>query len=207
MKNHIKKYWLVLSLGGFLILGALTMNFFISKLYQAGTTFSSVSGLYMRRNIPTYAQEAGGIVIGKVATVSASYLHKDRGFTSQQDVIVDVEEVIKGDRNMKSLKVLLEGTQMVSVQEGKEPIFTSDDESQVIFKPGEKVLLFLGVTNWGDYVPFAGPYGKYLIDENNNVQSIGEFSMSLEKLKSQINEGLKLPVRPRDPLVPISVEH
>lgn len=56
-----------------------------------------------------------------------------------------------------------------------------------------------GKTTEGKYVPFAGSYGKYLIDNDNNVTSVGEFSMSLSELKKKIVEALKLPYKKHIP--------
>ena len=55
------------------------------------------------------------------------------------------------------------------------------------------------------YVVFAGPYGKYLIDENDEVSSIGDFVMALDDLKAEIADDLengeRIPVPEKSELI------
>lgn len=198
MKASTKKYWL-----GFSILACLAIGASISKPVMSwlnpGVTYLSrtIHGSYIGRNISTYTQEAAAIIIGEVKEVGKPYVRPDRGYTSQQDIHIDVKEVMKGDPTLKTLKILIEGGHAVAQSKNGDIHFISEEEE--LFKPGEKILLFVGKTSWNDYVAFAGPYGKYLIDQNNNVKGVGGFQMPLEKLKSQIQEALKLPYKERVP--------
>jgi len=48
----------------------------------------------------------------------------------------------------------------------------------------------LGIDDAGKYVVYAGPYGKYMIDKEDNVTRIGDIKMSLKDLKGQIEAAL-----------------
>ncbi len=108
---------------------------------------------------------------------------------------------------MTTMNLLIEGGLPVTIREGEEPIFGSEphgangktyippDEGRIFFTPGEKILLFIGRTNEGDYVPFAGAYGKYIINSDNMVTSNEDISMSLNELKNEIHEAIKDPSR------------
>lgn len=191
MKTHTKNYLIGFSVLAFFVIGALLAKPVLSWLtpavvYKEG----AISASYMARNIKVYSQEAAAIVIGEVRGVGAPYLREDRGITSQQDILIALQEVLKGDLNSKELKVLIQGGQVVFKSKEGEVTFLNE-AGEDLFKPGEKILLFVGKTTWNDYVPFAGPYGKYLIDERNNVTSIGNFRMPLEDLKEEIRGALR----------------
>jgi hypothetical protein len=199
MKTVIKKYLLSFSILTSLVMGTLIAQPAISLIYPTSTDMNSdiaysTHAAYMGRDINRYTQEATAIMIGKVRAVSQPYLREGRGITSQQNIQIDIEEVLKGDPNVSDMNILIEGGHTV-VKSEENNIGFMPEEKENLFEPGEKILLFIGKTTEGDYVPFAGPYGKYLIDENENVTSIGDFRMSFKELKTQIQEALRLPVQ------------
>lgn len=206
MKSSAKKYLIGLSAFSCLIFGIFLGKPILSLIYPQSTTVDSPNAIFMSRDITTYTQDVDAIVIGDVREVSDPYLKSDRGITLQQDAQINIREVLKGNTKMTSLKVgdLAWGiTEEFSPEKG----VSSLKGKYGLLKPGENVLLFLGTNNWGDYVVFAGPNGKYLIDKDNNVTSIGNFKMSLEDLKAKIKEALKIPAQKYIPPPPISVEN
>ncbi len=144
---------------------------------------------YVGRDIAQYSKDVNAIILGSVSDVGEPYLRDDRGLTSQQDIKISVSEVIKGDIKANSdISLLIEGGQNVLISENQKTVVRSEESA--LFSEGEKVLLFLGMNSRGDYVSYAGPYGKYLIDEQLNVTSIGGFEMSLSELKDKIKAAL-----------------
>ena len=101
----------------------------------------------------------------------------------QKDVIINVSEVLKGNTDIGEITVVVGGGYI----DQKRVIM--EDEARL--KVGEKVLLFLGTNNLGEHVVFAGQYGKYLIHEDGNVTSAGDFKMPLDELVSQIDDELE----------------
>lgn len=205
MKVTNKKYLLGFSLLACLVMGGLLTKFIFGGFFQPATTYvDSVDHLYMGGGVSVYTQNADAIIIGEVKEVTDPYLPKGGGISVQQDGKVDIKEVLKGDIKMTTVTI----TELADQVEG----FTIDGGVPSLkgrpglLRPGENVLLFLGTTNEGNYVVFAGPYGKYLIDQNNNVTSIGDFRMSLSDLKAQIQEALKNPLPKSVPAPPLSME-
>jgi hypothetical protein len=188
MKPAIKKYLLGLSILGCLVMGVFLAKPITSWLYPT-TSSTSVHSLYVARDINEYSKQANAIIIGEVREVSDPYT-VEGGVISQQNVTINVQEVLKGDPTMTDIRLLIRGEYTAHKSERDRVSFVAEEEKN-IYKPGEKILLFVGKTTWNEYVPFAGPYGKYLIDENNNVSSIGDFQMPLEELKTEIQKNLK----------------
>jgi hypothetical protein len=139
------------------------------------------------RDINLYSKEAAAIVVGKVTKVGIPYLREDRGTTSQQEVEITAEEVLKGNIGA-NVKVLIEGGHSVVI-EGDKKMIGSENNGD-LFSLDEEVLIFIGTNGQNDYVVFAGEYGKYLIDDSGNVSSAGDFSMPLAELKAKIKEAL-----------------
>jgi hypothetical protein len=195
MKFTNKKYILGFSFLACLILGVVFGKSIISQFYPQ--TSNTISHIYMSGGIPVYAQESPAIIIGKVKKVSTPYYRKEGNVIPQQDVNIDVEEIIKGDADMKNITIVIDGGETIDKQQG----------GDVSFKQGEKVLLFFGKTTMGYYMPIGGPNGKYLIDENNEVSGINGFKMSLTDVRVQISDALKAPpiLKHTDP-VPFSGE-
>jgi hypothetical protein len=136
------------------------------------------SFMYIGGGIPMYSQEAPVIIIGEVKKVGVPY-YKYSDVLSQQDVDIDVAEVLKGNYEMKHVTVVTGG---------------GTDMCDVIFKQGEKILLFLGGNGRGAYASFVGPNGKYLIDQNGNVRGDGiAFPIPLADVKVQISDSMKAP--------------
>ncbi|MFA4815580.1 MAG: hypothetical protein WC924_01840 [Candidatus Gracilibacteria bacterium] len=192
MKSKNWKYVLGLSLTAFVAMGILVAK----TVTQSGSHFDnesiivgSVQSSYIARDINLYTESVPVIVIGSVAKVGEPYLRDDRGLTSQQNIQIRVEEVLKGDLSISNLSILIEGGQTVLVKDEQKGVVSGDDSA--FFTIGENVLLFLGTNSYGDYVVFAGPNGKYLIDEQNTVTSIGDFEMPLKELRAKINAALQ----------------
>jgi hypothetical protein len=160
---------------------------------QIPGAFTLSENLYIARDIPFYTKQSLMIIIGEVTDVIDRRLTNNNISRFYQDVTFDLKEILKGDPGMTKMTVLVEGWPKFE----KDEMHAFSAEGDVNFNPGEKVLLFVGKNFEGEYVSFAGPYSKYLIDENNNVSSIGDFRgdfrMSLTELKTQIQEALKLP--------------
>jgi len=148
--------------------------------------------MHISGGIPMYSQEAPAIIIGDVKAVGASY-YKYSGVLSQQNVDIDIEEVLKGDADMKSVTIVIGG---------------GTDMCDISFKQGEKVLLFIGKNFYGDYFTFAGPNGKYLIDQNGNVSGDGiVFPIPLADVKAGISDAMKAPpMLKHNPPVPYTGE-
>ncbi len=201
MKLNLKKHSLRFSILVSLILGIVFTQTAMSLKYTEASDNNSdiaysIHATYIGRNLKTYTQEATAIIIGKVIKVSAPYLKKETGMTSQQDVIVDGKEILKGNLKKGDINIVIEGGHTV-VKSGKNGIRFISEAEGPLFKPGEEILLFIGKTTEGNYVPFAGPYGKYLIDDAGNVASMGNFKMSLKELKTEIEETLKVMINER----------
>lgn len=193
MKSLNKNYFWGLGLALCLVLG-----FFLGKSFftPSGTYIEAPDAIYVARDITSYTNQADVIVVGTVREVNDPYITSATGITLLQDAQVDVLEVLKGDRNMKNVKV----SRLADQIEGFSPENISALKGKTgLLKPGEKVLLFLGKDSAGDFVVFGGPYGKYLIDEINGVSGEGDFRMTLDHLKSQIQETLKSPAPPYQP--------
>lgn len=205
MKTSTKKYLFGLSILTCLIVGAWIINPIMAWLnpsvhYPGRSSHSA----YVGRNITNYTQDATSIIIGEVKELSDPYIVQN-GTISQQNLVIHIEEVLKGDPNMTKITLLIDDEYAVEKSENGKVKFIPL-KGKNVYKPGEKILLFVGQLTEGHYVPYAGPYGKYLIDEQQNVSSIGNFKMSLKELKSQIKEALKLPpkehiVRPVEKMI------
>lgn len=182
---------LIISLGTFLVLGIVSMNAVLEKNSAPADaeplTTISFDALSVARDINFYTQDTSAIVIGSVTKVGEPYL-EDQGFNTRQDIELTISEVLKGDENMTTVNVLVRNHEIVQIDGTEKTIIPGDEPP--LFVEGEHVLVFLGMTSQGEYVSYAGPYGKYLIDENNNVSSVGDFKMSLEDLKAKIREAL-----------------
>lgn len=191
MKKSNKKYLIGLSLIIFLLIGFFLSKpimslFFPSNTPNVQTSYvDSVDNLYVGGGIDAYTKNADAIIIGEVKSVTEPYLPKNGSINILQDGQVEIKEVLKGGLNINSSVKI---TDLANNSEG----FTIKNDISILKNyvglliPGEKVLLFLGKNSIGDYVIFAGPYGKYLIDGNGNVTGMGNFKMSLEELKTNI---------------------
>lgn len=184
----INKKYIAISIFGCLILGIIIYKPIMSVFQHTETLIDAPDAIYMARDITTYTQQSDLIIIGKVTEVNDPYVIGDT-VTLQQDAQIDVQEVLKGDPAIKSVKV--EG--LANQIEGgywPEKLATLKGTYGLLVS-GEKVLLFVGKETSGRYVVFAGPLGKYLIDDNNNVSSTTDFKMSLQDLKVKIQDALK----------------
>ncbi|MFA6888583.1 MAG: hypothetical protein WC254_03735 [Candidatus Woesearchaeota archaeon] len=124
---------------------------------------------YIARDIPYYTHDASAIIIGTVQEVNSPYVKIEY-------VTIGVDEVLKGDSQMTNVTIYVDK----HIVDG------------VSFVLGENVLLFLGTDTEGSFIDYAGPYGKYLInDEGTTVTSFPDFNMSLKDLKWQINDTLE----------------
>lgn len=121
-----------------------------------------IFGRYVARDIPAYTRDASAIIIGTVQSVDGDGIE------------IEVEEILKGDLQMSKIAVL------------------ADEEGGVSFVPGEKVLLFVGTNDAGNYIVYAGLFGKYLI-EGTNVSNFPDFETTLEDLKLLVKEAESLP--------------
>ena len=136
----------------------------------------------LARNIPLFSHEASGIIVGTIHAIGPARWSPDHA-TVEREVMVDVEEDLKGDFQSSQVVVAVEG--------GSVPGRTVLVGEGVGLEQGEHVLLFLGRNTRGEFVVFAGPVGKYLIDDAGVVTSVGEFSMSLTELENQIFDALE----------------
>ncbi len=167
-----------MGVAAFFVLGALSFKLTADR---AGLQKSFNDNLYIGRDMDLYARQVDAIVIGKVQNVGAMYFQNNQSLNSRRDIAIEVQEVLKGDLKIGVQNVLLENEQI-----GGQTV-----ENTANFQNDEKVLLFLGKINTGEYVPFAGPFGKYIINSNNDVLGVGDFKMSLEDLKLKILSALK----------------
>lgn len=191
MKAKTKNSVLILSLSAFLILGIVSTNAVLEKddTPVTGEPLTTISfhALSVARDIDVYSQDVPAIVIGKITKVGEPYL-EGQGFGSKQEVELEISEVLKGDKNMTTVTILVRGHEIVQVDESGRSIIPGNEPP--LFIEGENVLVFLGMTSAGEYVSYAGPYGKYLIDAQNKTTSLGDFTMPLSELKAQIQEAL-----------------
>lgn len=178
MKIKSKKL-LVLTMFACLVMGGLLVKPIHSFIYPSVSFMHSV---VIARDINLYIQSADAIVVGEVNEVSDPYFLQGTKMI-QKDVIINVSEILKGDNDITDVSVVVQGGQI-----GRKKIIVEDG---VQLREGEHVLLFLGTNSENEYVVFAGPYGKYLIDENNTVTSIGDFAMDLDDLKAEIKDSLE----------------
>jgi hypothetical protein len=186
MKLTNKKFLLGFSLLACLILGVVFGKSFISQFYSSVSNIESPSYAYVGGGVPVYAQHAVTVIIGDVKDVKPLYDKGNSGVISQQAVTIDVKEVLKGDANMKSLSMLVDAGPIA---------FGAPPESGVVFNQGEKVLLFLGKDGSGNYFLYAGPNGKYLIDQNDNAISFSGEKVSLAYARAQISYAVKNPIK------------
>jgi hypothetical protein len=189
MKLLENKYVLGFSLLFFLALGVVFGKSIFLQFYppvsHSASYAEAPSYMYLGGGVPVYAQEAPAIIIGEVKGVGDPYLQKAGNIIPKQNVSIDVKEVLKGVASMKNVNVVIDAEKTMA----GEPI------GGVSFKQGEKVLLFMGMDSAGDYVSFAGPAGKYLIDENNNVISNTGEKLSMGDMRVQISSAMKaLPI-------------
>ena len=193
MKIKNKKYLLGFSLLIFFAIGGFLEKPLMTWLYPP---IFSVHSIVITRDINVYTQSADAIVVGEVVEVSDPYFREGTQMI-QRDVMVNVDEVLKGDEDMTDVTLIVEGGQI-----GRKRVIMEDG---VRLTEGEKVLLFLGTNSDDEYVVFAGPYGKYLIDENDEVSSIGDFVMALDDLKAEIADDLengeRIPVPEKSELI------
>ncbi|MFA5788597.1 MAG: hypothetical protein WC924_01860 [Candidatus Gracilibacteria bacterium] len=183
---------LIISLGAFLILGFLSSNFILKNMDTSVTeeplTTVSFQTQSIARDINFYTEDAPAIVIGQVTKVGEPYL-ENQGFGSIQEIELAVTEVLKGNRSMTNVTIIVRGHEIVQVDGTGKSIIPGNEPP--LFIEGEHVLVFLGMNGQGEYVSFAGPYGKYLIDDELNVTSIGDFTMPLKELKAKIDAALQ----------------
>jgi hypothetical protein len=186
MKLTNKKFFLGFSLLACLMLGVVFGKSVISQFYPSVSYMESPSYMYVGGGVPVYAQHAVTVIIGDVQEVQPLYYKENSGVIAQQDVKIDVKEVLKGDINVKSLSLLVDGGQTV---------YGEPTEFGVSFKQGEKVLLFLGKDSSGNSFLYAGPNGKYLIDQNDNAISATGEKVSLADARAQISYAVKNPIK------------
>lgn len=179
MKFNNTKYVFVCSAIVSLALGILTEKL-LFPIWSP--SFTHIHAVAIARDIAVYTQDADAIVIGEIQDKSDPYWNQDQS-VPQRDVLLKVDEVLKGDPKMEDIFIVTQGGQL----DGKKVLV----EDEAPLKIGEKVLLFLGMNDFGDYVVFAGSYGKYHIDSDNQVSSTGDFKMSLKDLKTNIMTELK----------------
>lgn len=191
MKPKTKNTVLILSLSTFLILGMVSSKVLLEKtgivVPEEPLTTVSFHTLSIARDIELYTKDVPAIVIGTVTKVSEPYLEEE-GFNTRQDVELTVSEVLKGDKSMTTVNVLVRNHELVQIDETGKTIIPGKEPP--LFTEGERVLVFLGMTSLGEYVSYAGANGKYLIDSENNTTSIGDFTMPLSELKAKIQEAL-----------------
>lgn len=207
MKLRNNKYLLGFSFLACLAIGIVFGKYIIPRVYSPDSSYAVSSSnmvgsgnIYVGGGIPVYAQEASPIIIGEVKGISDPV---DNSWPTSvprlflQHVNVDVNEVLKGNAALKSVNVRVD---VVQTADGR---FVPE----VSFKPGEKVLLFLSEDSLGNYGIFGGPYGKYLIDTNDDVTSLEEAKMPLADAKTKISEAMKAPpILQHSPPVPYSGE-
>lgn len=198
MKSKKVKYVWGLSLLAFLVIGVIFSKPLMSLFNGSASTYvDAPDAIYVARDMKTYTHQADIILLGTVRTVTDPYLKSATGITLMQDAQIDVSEVLKGDPNLKNIKV----SRLADQIEGFSPENLAELRGKTgLLKPQEKVLLFLGKDSAGDYVVFGGPNGKYLIDQNNNVTSEGDYRSSLDALKTQIQTELKNPASYKPPV-------
>lgn len=173
------------------------MILFITLIWLSQTTLSQFSYLeiglnlsgvsVVDRDIESYSENAKIIVIGKVTEVGDPYFMGS--ITPLQDATLEIEEVLKGDNSMKEIIVGRIAEQIeVSMEEQNnlEKLQDSLKGKEGILKHGERVLLFLAESMEGGYMIYGLNWGKFLIDESNNVSSVGSFRMSLREFKKTI---------------------
>ncbi len=186
MKFTNKTYSFGLTLLLCLVTGVVFGKAILSQLYQPATNYVEVpSYIYVGGGIPTYTSDASAIIIGEVEEIGSIYYRGEGNAIPKQNANIDVKEVLKGDIGMGTITIIIDGETAVS----------GEHVGSVSFKQGEKVLLFIGKNNLGEYVPYAGPNGKYLIDENTNVISITGEKLSLTDVRTKISDALKNPVK------------
>lgn len=168
------KYLAYLMIMAVLLSGCLSES---ESLSSTDTVAFSSGSSYLARSIPSYTEEVPAIVIGTVTKVSDPYVE------------LTISEVLKGDTSMRTVNVLVRNQEIVQIDGTEKTIIPGNEPP--LFIEGEHVLVFLGMNGQGEYVSYAGPYGKYLINLENNTTSIGEFSMSLSELKQKIQEALE----------------
>ena len=179
MKRTIKKRLMALSLVSCLAAGVVSQKVFSAWLSPSTVTLSALT---IARDFAVYTNEADTIIIGQVETLGDPYFNQDNSIP-QRNVTIAVEDILKGDDDMEdTVSVVVQGGQI-----GRTKVLV-EDEARLI--PGERVLLFLGMNNFGESVVFAGPYGKYLIDNNDEATSMGGFKMPLDELVSTIEAEL-----------------
>src|SRR5262245_14420425 len=128
MKAATKTYLL-----GFSLFTSLVMGFLIANLHRSNTPSNSsiayaIHTAYMGRDINIYTQEATAIIIGQVREISEPYLREDRGITSQQDIKIDVQEILKGNGNISDINILNEGVYTVVQSEKNGISFISEEK-------------------------------------------------------------------------------
>lgn len=145
-----------------------------------GSTTILVSDLAIARDFDTYSKLADAIVIGKVGRSSEPYMRMDEAMV-QRDVRFEVSDVLKGDFAWDEITVVVEGgtldRQTIVVEEAAR------------LNSGEECLLFLGTNTQGEFVVFAGPQGKYLIN-GSRVVGADNFGASLSELENRILDAL-----------------
>lgn len=169
-----------------LVLGAMFWKRVVSTFYIPFSNYGGGGAAYIRGSIPIDSQESSLIIIGVVKDVGVPISRGmpnlvDRQFF--QNINVDVNEVLKGGTSMKSVKVVTD------VDQSPDGTFTPE----VSFKPGEKVLLFLGEDSTGNYGVFVGAGGKFLIDENNEVSGMFVYKMPMSDMKAEVSDAMKAP--------------
>jgi hypothetical protein len=192
MKSSTKKWLFCLTIITCFLVAAVLFSMSRFNLLRSDDVPYGGNASYPGWDVTFYTQHANAIIIGEVQTVSDPYIPKDI-IKVEQEAQIDVHEVLKGNPGMSTLTV----TDLVGLVDlPSDPNAISLEGIVGLLKPQEKVLLFLGKTPEGNYVPLAGPYSKFLVDqEGDYVTRIGDFRMSFKELKAQIQEAVKLPVR------------
>lgn len=187
MKDRSKKYLLVFSLLGVVVLGGLFAKSITDEsasLSDESTPFTFVSSSIVTPDVSVYSQASAAIIVGTVKGTTDHPNQTDTPYTrTVLDAQIEVEEVLKGDPDMTNLNV------MMMLPSENEWI-----EDNATLVPGERVLLFLAMDLDGNYRIFAGNAGKCLIDKEDNViNDWSVFTMPLADLKIKIHEALLQP--------------
>lgn len=174
----------MLSLFTFLVAGGLVGYIVRSDNFGLGTDSEPIvvemDSLRAPGGIPENTEMAQIIVIGEIVKISD--LSERTGLSYPRSIIdaeIQVSEVLKGDPDTSEV--------IVTAFAENENVWTEDSVS---LKVGERILVMLAVDAEGNNVIFAGPDGKFVIDENNQVKDGTGAMISLENLKMQIAEAL-----------------
>lgn len=146
------------------LLGAVLGGYFTSGWYQ-GTTVE-VESQYVKATDDEMARNAVAIVEGTVAKIHPSYVSEaDPKFPMvYTEIEIAVKEVLKGSVPTRLLVRVPGGTA------GK--LNMKVEAGPSTWTPNSKVILFLAQDGSGIYSLWAGPYGKFVI-ENGLAHNTG----------------------------------